>query len=513
MKNRYLSMVFLGAMGVFNHSAYATSTTLQSMSDSELSATTGQALMSLSYIAPNDAANLERQRSGGEQGVGFYKLGLEAKLELNANIRNLQLGCGGTNGAGGCDIDIKNLSLSGLNDGVEAGSTNPSEGSPTFNNGRASTSAEITNPFIEFAIKNPNSASTREFVGLRLSAEKINALLTAGIANNATPSTTDGIQSLSGYMQIANTTGHVYTKESTFGLGNSNCLPRGTGCESIGGKIQTILGGKYFRSLPSDSGTTGITVPSLKVDFTLPAFTVNGTRQTQAVAEHVSAKIPWLPIAAAGGCPAEYAASCAAANSQIAGVNFSNDKLRVLLTEDGNSTTWTGSCLSLVVCLVTNSNFAMAAGSAITDLNVDITFKQALSMIHNIPLTGTGGYLSLQKQALQWPGANSDDIAQKGWWMSFAQPVQLGYLQAQNKVDISAVLPQVASFATTALLAGDRIDVSGLGDSWTALTNGVLSKQLNINLSNSPAATLTLENQQLRNQKVPTNCYGSLSFC
>lgn len=513
MKNRYLSMVFLGTFNFCANFTYADSTTLQSMSDSEMSAATGQALMSLSYIAPNDTANLERQRVGGEQSVGFYKLGLEAKLELNANIRNLQLGCGGTNGTGSCDIDIKNLSLSGLNDGVVSGSTNPNEGSPTFTNGRASTSAEITNPFIEFAIKNPNSASTREFVGLRLSAEKINALLTAGIANGATPSTTDGIQSLSGYMQIAGTTGDVWTKAATFGKSDSNCLPGISGptaCQSIAGKLDVVLWGRRdFASLPADSNTTGITVPSMNVGFTLPAFTVNGNRQTKAVAPNVSATIPEIPIARASNCVAgDTRAACT--------VNYDNDQLYVSLRKASGSGYNAANlaqtdCVALIICLVSNAKFKMGADSKLTNLNIDITFEQALSMIHNIPLKGTGGYLALQKQALQWPGANTDDIAQKGWWMSFAEPVQLGYLKASQQVDISGVLPQVSTFVTQALYAGDPININ-LADAAGALTNNPIVKSLTIPVGTS-TATLTLQNQQLKNQSIPTNCYGSLTFC
>ena len=87
------------------------SESLIQLNDAELSDVSGQALMSLSYIAPNDSIN---NMQG--QDVGFYKLGLEAELDLNANIKKLQLGCGGVNGAGGCDIDIDNLSLSGIAD-------------------------------------------------------------------------------------------------------------------------------------------------------------------------------------------------------------------------------------------------------------------------------------------------------------------------------------------------------------------------------------------------------------
>ena len=118
--------------------------TLQTLTDEQLSESMGQALMSLSYLAPTDSTNPMKNivTDGKSNTVGFYKLGLEAELELNTNIRNLQLGCGGVNGANACDIDIKNLALSGLPDSYDA------DGNPVFNNGRTSKSAEITNQVI-----------------------------------------------------------------------------------------------------------------------------------------------------------------------------------------------------------------------------------------------------------------------------------------------------------------------------------------------------------------------------
>jgi hypothetical protein len=113
-------------------------------------------------------------------------------------------------------------------------------GSPTFSNPRASTSAQITNPFLEFAIKNPQTAATRQMVGFRLSAEAIEGLLSLGLDNNNALSATDGIQSLSGYLQLANLSGQVTTAASTFGVsGSSNCaaivgMPNGS-CQAIAG--------------------------------------------------------------------------------------------------------------------------------------------------------------------------------------------------------------------------------------------------------------------------------------
>lgn len=136
MKNKWMKMLIcLAPLTLCIQSVIANQVNLQVMSDQELSDTNGQALLSLSYIAPNDQEN---KMSG--QGIGFYKLGMEADIELNANIKKLQLGCGGVNGANGCDIDIDNLSLSGMSNTRE---------------GRAGSSAVLTNPFIEFAIKKP----------------------------------------------------------------------------------------------------------------------------------------------------------------------------------------------------------------------------------------------------------------------------------------------------------------------------------------------------------------------
>lgn len=54
------------------------------MSDAELSATRGQALMGMSYIAPTDSAS----NSSSNGNMGFYRLALDAQLEINANIKN-----------------------------------------------------------------------------------------------------------------------------------------------------------------------------------------------------------------------------------------------------------------------------------------------------------------------------------------------------------------------------------------------------------------------------------------
>ena len=62
------------------------------MNDGELSTVDGQSLVALSYLAPTDTGNFESAKN-----LGFYKLGIEATVEANLNIKKLQLGCGGAN--------------------------------------------------------------------------------------------------------------------------------------------------------------------------------------------------------------------------------------------------------------------------------------------------------------------------------------------------------------------------------------------------------------------------------
>lgn len=496
---------------------YANEPNLVPMSDGELSAVNGQALMSLNYLSPTDASNPMRNISNNNNSnsIGFYKLGLEADVELNANIANVQLGCGGRNGADGCDIDIKNLSLSGLPDSYDA------SGNPVYNSGRASTSGVLSNPFIEFAINNPESASTREIKGFRLSAEKINALLSMGLSNGSKPSTIDGIQSLSGFMQVAQTTGTAKTAQTTFGL---------TPEQKLGGVAHLCVGlisdcaladtDINFISRPLSSVSTGITVPSVSTDFTLKAFTINGVRQNKATVNDIRTVISKIPIAK--DTAGQYDPNL-----------FTNDILEV----DLNCTGVNGRGCDLITGLKDKAKFKMDTDSAITNLNMKIDFEQSLSMFHNIPLTGTGGYLSVQDIALLWPGAHVDsqdssksslssmgsntDVAQPGWWMSFAEPIKLGHLEVTDKIILdNNILGQVADRVSKTLTADYALKPEARADNLidvvSLLLNNPLSSKVVADLSTASAASpvsFKLTNQRLGNQEVVANCYGSLKFC
>lgn len=138
-------------------------TALQEMSDGALSSESGQgALFFSDKIAPTGAA-------GSATDFTFYRLGLNADLEFNANIDRLQLGCGGSNEnlvANACDIDLDYVRFMGRS------GTAP---------GAAVTSNFVTRrPYVEFAVKNDGNKSQREITGFKIGFESADGMLGIG---------------------------------------------------------------------------------------------------------------------------------------------------------------------------------------------------------------------------------------------------------------------------------------------------------------------------------------------
>ena len=477
VKLKFLTAAILALSGSLSHALMPT--TMQPLTDAELAATEGQALMSLSYIAPTDAANAERLR-GGDPSIGFYRLGMEATLELNANIKRLQLGCGGTNGADGCDVDLENVSLSGVKLGSNGALL------PMTREERASSSAKLTNPFLEFAIKNPDQASLREVVGLRLSAEDALGLLTVGdndlvdANGNKVP---NGINSLSGYVKTNATTGMVMTTPSTFGKASDQIL-KGMVEANIFACTNGCGDSPYngFGSLPGHPNTTGLTIPSLRADFAVPAAVITGQRMKSATIRNViTTRIDDIVVSPSSG--------------------------RIQLQLNDTIT---------VLGLVNVSQIFIEMNTRIKNLGANITFEENLGYLHNLPINGGGFYLGLQRQALKWPGAEAQDIAQPGWWMSFQNPLDLGYLEAPagKTVDISSVYPQVANSISAFLSKYENRTSVTTGEGLTALFNGGLQKTIpDIDLAGR-TAFVNLQDVPLGSvQNVTSNCYGTLKFC
>lgn len=408
----------LGLSSLIYSAGTSAASGLQVMSDEQLSATVGQALMNLTYTAPNDAINLENKRVGGDKSIGFYKMGLEADMELNANIRKLQLGCGGVNGPG-CDLDIDYLSLSGVADS---------------NTGRASSSAKISNPFLEFAIKNPDSAAKREVVGLRASAEAIQGMLTFGLENGPQKS---GINSLSGYMEVAAAGGKVDVnpiKDLTY---------QSSGQTPITGTVKGWFIPVDFTSTEYNLNIT----PTQQGDLRLPQQVITGHRINNA------------PLTA---------------KAYVNGLDISgNIKAETAIM-----------------------NLDRKLSGKIDNLTVDVKIDEGLGFFHKANLNGSAASLSLQSRHLMWPGSKS--VAQNGWWLELSNPIDIGDITPTEKVTITTptvkeTLGEVSKYITANPIScgtwgllqcvfGDSIDVKTVD----------LSKGTPVNLN---LANLELKNQ------------------
>ncbi|MGR0305756.1 hypothetical protein [Acinetobacter beijerinckii] len=484
---QYLMSVMCGFYLTSTHAAVP-STSLKGLTDSEMSATTGQALISVSYISPKDTLNVESQRTGisnpSNGGVGFYKLGLEATLELNANIKRLQLGCGGINGAGACDIDIENLSLSGISD---------------TNTGRASSSAKLTNPFIEFAVKNPNQASTREMVGFRLSAEKALGLLTLGTENSSTP---NGLNSFSGYMKVQSGIGSTLAEQSKIkGYADTASQYMSLATYPISGNLVAI--GLANASFITNGG--GFSIPEMNnLPFETSQIVVVGNRRT-SVGLNASVSIPTINLGSGSSFPSA-GRTTSDANGTTTAVFTAGNPVDAKITGCSNTIFLIPACLAAPTGRqFTNINMSGTVSGAKATVN----FQEALGFIHRLEVNSSVS-LSLQKQNILWPGSEALNIAQPGWWLALQDPVSIGRVEPTDKLSIQPLLGQFAAKAGAYLQANPATTNDLLG---VISGNGLDANLGNVDLSNVAPLQMNLSNLQLNGQNFAPNCYGSLRFC
>ncbi len=132
---------------------------MQSLTDGELSAFSGQAFIWTDRIAPNSLTG--SMGAGSATDFTFFRMGLDAQLDFNLNIAKMQLGCGGINdnlvSSPACDIDMDYVRFMGRTG--------------------ASASAAVTSnfflrrPYIEIALKNENNPALREVVGIKIGSQ------------------------------------------------------------------------------------------------------------------------------------------------------------------------------------------------------------------------------------------------------------------------------------------------------------------------------------------------------
>jgi len=430
---------------------------MQALDDHMLSEETGQSAFYTNYI-PSVV--------GDPSGSSFFTLGIQGNMEINANIQHLQLGCGGVNSAskpGLCDIDINNLSLSGV---VPDNATN-----------RPATDAVLTNPFLRLAIKNPTSISTRSISGVQFGAESIIGMLTTGTVNDTT---LNGINSLSGYLEIGSASGIATT--------NARHMTQAIG--DLTGRVSMCIGVVVFGAcvggyapIAYTASTYDLYLQSANASFTTDPAVVNGKRQTD---------VKLTGQATLGdilfSCQNPAATDCITATA-----------LGLPLKEGVNG--------------------------AIKNLKANVNVSESLGLIHKLALNGNAASLSLQNQNILWPGAKAANVAQQGWWLSVENPINIGNISPSNNVDIpDSTLKQ--ALGPAGAQTGNNINAALYQNpptcSLTGCLFGTVLQVPDIYLGPggaAPAGTpqtyvdFPLNNQQLQGQYFAPNCYGTLKFC
>ncbi len=157
---------------------------LQALTDAEMGDVTGQALFVSDKIVGTGS------QATGTAGLTFYRAGLDAILEMNTNIKLLELGrTGGAPGVVPLDafgvIDNSNTAVLPdlLAENVAFGCVADAGGTCVDSQSGSATQLKplvLTRPYFEFAIENDNNPAAREVVGLRLGAEGINGPMSFG---------------------------------------------------------------------------------------------------------------------------------------------------------------------------------------------------------------------------------------------------------------------------------------------------------------------------------------------
>lgn len=211
---------------------------LERLSDQELSAVEGQALFTSQYVGDGQSGN-------DNAGISFYRMNLNANVAFNMNINKLQMGCGGVNGVGACDIDISQVSMMGDNGSGGAGAA-------------ATSDFSLQNPYVELAIKNDSSPANREVVGFRIGAHQANGFMSMGTINT-----------MSGFMNT-NMSGTLTIKVCSLSANSDR-----TGC-GFASFVEGTINGTFNQT----TGVSGSRLSSITVNPLTAHVTVLGAAMT-----------------------------------------------------------------------------------------------------------------------------------------------------------------------------------------------------------------------------------------
>ncbi len=144
---------------------------LQALSDGSLAEQSGQGLLDMVTINPGQAGAASAPAI--DNGLTFYRMAINGTLNMNANINQLNLGCGGVNDAlvpGVCDISFDYVRFLGNNG----------------NNGPGAPGSDFTlqRPYITLAVNNAGS-NNRDLVGVQIGSQSATGYFGVGqVLNN-----------------------------------------------------------------------------------------------------------------------------------------------------------------------------------------------------------------------------------------------------------------------------------------------------------------------------------------
>jgi hypothetical protein len=187
------------------------------LSNEEMSSESGQGLIVAEQL---QGANVTSGLGTGDwSNYTYTRMGLDARLSLNANIDKMQLGCGGFNEAirtNSCDIDMDYVRLMGLSGtgpcAMSTTTTDPCYGGGDF---------VLTRPYIEIATK--GTGVNREVVGVKIGAQNTNGYFGVGrnyangatnLENGGTCGTSSGAPALACHSGLNSISGYLHTEMS-----------------------------------------------------------------------------------------------------------------------------------------------------------------------------------------------------------------------------------------------------------------------------------------------------------
>lgn len=247
-----LRMVLLSFLLVAN--AAMANGNLQELSDEDLREVTGQALLVSDRIAASSINNAPAV----DNGLTFYRMGLDATMAFNLNIAKLQLGCGGINNGieVGCDIDATNVSFMGNNCPTTGTCSNPGPGNAVTSD------FSLTRPYLEVAVSGDGTVN-RQVAGIAIGAQSANGYLSVGRTYSSG--------------QVNQETGKTCT-----GGNDPQCQ---SGFASFSGYLSANLNG----NLSACATLLGVCVVPVTAPLNQTPATITGTRITSG---YVSATLP-----------------------------------------------------------------------------------------------------------------------------------------------------------------------------------------------------------------------------